>query len=560
MEKKLKVIDFFCGAGGFSEGFRQQGFDVVMGIDNWLPAIQTHNLNHNLADTPRDVLDFNNSIEEIEKLPDTEVIVGSPPCVLFSLSNKGGKADKTLGLRLIESFLRVVAVKKYKPKSKLKAWFMENVPNSKNYVRKSYTFRQLNLTDWAKVHNLDPDQIALNGSVNGSVLNTVNFGVSQKRERFVCGEIVATGKFPDLSIFLSDSYKSISDIKHKMPKPNIANSKKIFVDPNYPSLEFRANQLTDHFYDSGVYQSQWKKAQYLKLNHPFMGKMSFPENENNPSRTIMATQSASTRESLLYKSEYKRLGDGEYRLPTVREIATLMGFPYSYQFCGSETTKWRQIGNAVCPPMSAALAKSVRLSLNLKVIPQSKITFEIHNQEAKGFLNLNTFSEKIFDKPPKMKSNARFRRHPFKEGNMTVALTNFNPLSEKVGDTVEWNSSIFVGSGKNFVIRVLPKSHFKDLGKLIESHHKVVGKRFIKDFDRKFKQILGQTSKFQGAYVSNMGKPIYEPSQIIDEISRFIDSIKFSEINMNIPNLVPGKEQVPAKQVYAMYAINKIIS
>ena len=27
--KKLKVIDFFCGAGGFSEGFRQMGFEIV---------------------------------------------------------------------------------------------------------------------------------------------------------------------------------------------------------------------------------------------------------------------------------------------------------------------------------------------------------------------------------------------------------------------------------------------------------------------------------------------------------------------------------------------------
>jgi DNA (cytosine-5)-methyltransferase 1 len=42
---KPTVIDIFCGAGGFSEGFRQQGFDVVMGIDSWLPAIETFNHN-----------------------------------------------------------------------------------------------------------------------------------------------------------------------------------------------------------------------------------------------------------------------------------------------------------------------------------------------------------------------------------------------------------------------------------------------------------------------------------------------------------------------------------
>ena len=30
---KLTVIDFFCGAGGFSEGFRQMGYEIVYGFD-----------------------------------------------------------------------------------------------------------------------------------------------------------------------------------------------------------------------------------------------------------------------------------------------------------------------------------------------------------------------------------------------------------------------------------------------------------------------------------------------------------------------------------------------
>ncbi len=76
-KKQPEVIDFFCGAGGFSEGFRQQGFKVVMGVDNWRPAIESHNINHNLSDAPKDVLDFE-SLDEIAKLPDTEIIVAAP--------------------------------------------------------------------------------------------------------------------------------------------------------------------------------------------------------------------------------------------------------------------------------------------------------------------------------------------------------------------------------------------------------------------------------------------------------------------------------------------------
>lgn len=560
MKKRPRVIDFFCGAGGFSEGFRQQGFDIVMGIDNWLPAIETHNLNHDLNDIVKDVLDFE-SIEEIDALPNTEIIVGSPPCVLFSLSNKGGKADKTLGIRLIESFLRVVAVKKHQPHSELVAWFMENVPNSKNYIQQTYTFRQLNLAKWAKDHGFSPDSIALNGSINGHVLNTADFGVSQKRERFVCGELASTGLFPDLSNFTRKTYKSIGEIKSKMPKPNSALSNTLYADPNYPSLKFKMSLITDHFYDSGIYESQWRNAQNLKQNHPFMGKMSFPEDERNPSRTIMATRSMTTREALIYKSEYRRYGDGEYRLPTIREIATLMGFPYSYQFSGAENTKWRQIGNAVCPPMSSALAKSVRLAMNLEEIPESKINFKSIEDKLGNIQNLNTFIKKKFDNPPKRKAAARFRRHPFKDGNMTVALTNYNPTAPLAPNiSEEWFSSVFMGSGKDFVVKIIPKKCFRKIGRLIEKHHKDSGRHFIKEFDKRFGEVIGSSHKFQEAYVFENHRLPHEPSRLIDKIREFILEFEPEQKYMKMPGLIPKKEHVPTRQVFAMYAINRLVS
>jgi DNA (cytosine-5)-methyltransferase 1 len=139
--RKLTVIDFFCGAGGFSEGFRQHGFEIILGIDHWKPAIDTFNHNFNKDFNTKNILDFSKSIEEIESLPDSDVMIGSPPCVSFSNSNKSGKADKSLGVQLTETFLRIVAVKKHKSNSKLKAWFMENVVNSKNQLQNNQTFQ-----------------------------------------------------------------------------------------------------------------------------------------------------------------------------------------------------------------------------------------------------------------------------------------------------------------------------------------------------------------------------------------------------------------------------------
>lgn len=562
MTKKLQVIDFFCGAGGFSEGFRQQGFEIVMGIDNWATAIDTHNLNHGLNDQVKDVLDFASSIEEIEKLPDTEVIIGSPPCVLFSLSNKGGKSDKTLGIKLIESYLRVVAVKKHQRGSKLVAWFMENVPNSRNYVKPTYSFRELNLIKWAKEQGIDPDDVALNAAVNGHILNTADFGASQKRERFVCGEIVSTEKFPDIGSFKTKEHRSIGLIKSKMPAPSSEKSDALYLDPNYPQLKLKITEITDHFYDSGVYESQWKSAKNAKVNHPFMGKMSFPEDESKPSRTIMATRSITTREALIYKSEYRRHGDGEFRLPTVREVATLMGFPYTYQFSGFESSKWRQIGNAVCPNMSSALAKSVRISMKLSPIPNSEIEFRPLKELDTKIENLNTFSKKSFDTPPKKKSTARFRGHPFKDGNMTVALTNFNPAHTALTSerTTKWYSSVYMGSGKDFTLKVIRRNGYKRIGKLIKRIEDVQGRTFIQQFNKRFSGVIGKVHEFQDAYVEEKANVPHEPSRLIDEIRDFIADYDSQRKYIEVPNSILEKENVPVRQVLAMYAINRIIS
>jgi len=49
----------------------------------------------------------------------------------------------------------------------------------------------------------------------------------------------------------------------------------------------------------------------------------------------------------------------ENRSITVREAATIMGFPLDYKFFGSHTSRCEQVGQAVVVEMAEALAKSV---------------------------------------------------------------------------------------------------------------------------------------------------------------------------------------------------------
>ncbi len=560
IKEKPKVIDFFCGAGGFSEGFRQQDFKVVMGIDNWRSAVETHNLNHHLNDAPRDILDFKKSIDEIEKLPDTEVIVGSPPCVLFSMSNKAGTADKTLGIQLIEAYLRVVAVKKHKQNSKLNAWFLENVPNSRKYVQASYTFRDLDLVDWAKNIGLNPDSIALEISKNSTILNSADYGVPQRRERFVCGEIIGTGKLvvPEKT---QEKFRTLGEIKNKMPKPNSPQNREIWADPNYEILQLSTDKITDHFYDTGIYEMYWRNTRDYKLNHPYMGRMSFPEDETRPSRTIMATRASSSREALIYKSEYRRKGDGEYRTPTIREIACLMGFPVAYQFVGGEGTKWEQVGNAVPPFLSASLAKTVRIALGLKVISPSAIGFSSLLGNHQKINNLNTYSEKKFDKPPKRKSLSRFRRHPFKAGNMTVALTNYNPAGKiRVGGE-KWYSAVFYSTGRDYAVEVLEPRDFRRLEKIIIKNRGLKGKQFISEFDRRFQSALKNIDQFQQAYEKpSSSTKTFDPVYFIENLAKFISLHDPDLEHIESPEPIASRTVLPIRQLYAMYAINRLIS
>lgn len=558
----LTVIDFFCGGGGFSEGFKQMGFDIIYGYDSWRPAVDTFNYNFNLNCEPKNILDFRDSIDEILNIPDTDVIIGSPPCVSFSSSNKSGKADKSLGVELTETFLRIIAIKKHQPNSKLKAWFMENVVNSKRYLQTAYTFKDLNLSDWAIEQRISPNKIAIDLIGNTSVINSADYGAIQARKRLISGEIIRRKKLVIPSKTHQEKgkegnlpyYNSISKLKKNFPNPFSQKSNRIIKDIQY-NIEIEQDKITDHFYDTGIYQVEWKFSRYWKQNHPFMGTMSFPENKNKPSRTITATKIANSRESIIYKSEIKREGDGEYRLPTVREAAMIMGFPITYQFIGGESTKWRLVGNAVCCCVSRAFAKITLdiLGLNSHLPLNVQREFDLENVP-----NLNTYSLKIFDSPPLKKKNARFRRHSIKDGNMTVTLSNYD-ISNNERNDARWYTSIQYGTGNGFPIQKINDGFYKEIESIIEKIK--TGDKFIKIINNGYSELIGDRYELQQMYEKQESlNGLREPTELIDELTNIFNNIECPNqdfIQSDYP-IFKYKKNIPIKQLFALYAINKI--
>ena len=545
---RLTVVDFFCGAGGFSEGFRRAGYDVIMGIDVWQPAITTHNFNHGLNDNVKNVLDFED-IKEINKLPDTDIIIGSPPCQLFSLSNQGGNANKDSGINLIKTFYKVIAVKKFQKNSRLKAWLMENVPNSQNYVQEEYTFEELDLVDWAISQGLNPKSVAIKSKYNGGVLHADDYGAAQTRRRFVSGEITKTGEFP-FPDRISEEKVTLNKLFRNFPNPLNKLPVEFVTDPNYPKESIKFENFKDHFYDTGVYQVQWQKARDLKQRHPYMGKMSFPENMDKPSRTIMATQSASTREAILYKSHCNRKGDGEYRLPTIREAACIMGYPLDYQFFGDESTKWRQIGNAVCVQLSFALAVKILELINSPLLP-AKVIDKNLNQ----FKYLDNNRIKDFNSPPKRSEKALFRQFPIKSGNMTVDLTN------KVnGESGNWGVVAHAGTGKGFKKIIVSRFNQMEAKSLLKNLvpnliPEIENDKIIKQYSI---DQLNQSNKRYGFHKDDISHPYYIINYIGELIYNYIDNNDI-EVDVSGTEFTQLKEKIPLSQLMSIYLVPIII-
>jgi len=57
--RMYNIVDLFCGCGGFSEGFKLAGFNVVYGLDNWKDATITYKKNFpRLASSMLQIMEF----------------------------------------------------------------------------------------------------------------------------------------------------------------------------------------------------------------------------------------------------------------------------------------------------------------------------------------------------------------------------------------------------------------------------------------------------------------------------------------------------------------------
>lgn len=350
--KKLSVLDIFCGAGGFSEGFRQAGYEIVAGIDNDPQALQTYGRNFggekavlwNLTDT-RGLIKAAGKKKVFKNI---DVIIGGPPCQGFSIAGKRSASDPRN--KLYKAYIDLI--KCIRPR----AIVIENVPTMKSLFNGLY------------FHQILSDLNKLGFKMYSETLPAEKFGVPQKRKRlFIVGILKELKRFSFPEIHADEEQISCSEALSDLPLLEGDTGADSMPYPGPPKSKYQKNirngcrVLTNHWAvihtdktkniislvpDGGNYKS-------LPNNLWRTRKVNIAWTRMN-SKTPCFTIDAGHNHHFHYKAN---------RVPTVRECARIQSFPDHFSFVGNKTSQFRQVGNAVPPLLAKRVAENVTKAL-----------------------------------------------------------------------------------------------------------------------------------------------------------------------------------------------------
>lgn len=299
IREEAVVLDLFAGCGGLSLGFEAAGFRTI-GFEMVNEAVATYNKNLR-GDCYNQFLEVG---YEYPMADNIDIVIGGPPCQPFSrFGNQMGIEDARDGFPVF-----IDAVRRLQPK----VFLFENVAN---ILGRHKWYLDLIVKELQN----------LGYYVDYKILNAVDYGVPQNRERLICVGHRSTFSFPAKELRKATVAEAIGDT---MLSP----------EPESKILTPRQDEYI---------------AVYEKKSHCVNPRDLYP---NKPARTITCRNLAGATSDM----QRVRLADGRRRRLTDREAARLQSFPDWFEFEGTETKRFNQIGNAVPPLLAYKIALQVK--------------------------------------------------------------------------------------------------------------------------------------------------------------------------------------------------------
>ncbi|MAX66513.1 MAG: DNA (cytosine-5-)-methyltransferase [Halobacteriovoraceae bacterium] len=353
MRKKYTFVDVFSGCGGLSYGLEQAGMKCLLGIDFNKDAIESFKLNHKHAETfCGDVGELTNKrLKELIGSNKIDFVVGGPPCQGFSTVGRGNSDDPRNYLFM--EFVRIV--KQLNPRGIL----IENVTGLLAQKNKLVLKQILSIFE------------KLGYELDARVLSADEYGVPERRRRTI---IVGVKKGLSFSfpipthgergkakvMTVGDALKGISKTAsyNEVSTAQIKNEldrKRLSHIPEGCGIRYKRDE--DAFLPKRLrYDVNWDKLAEGRFRQTKLQRL----DRKSPSFTIL------TSRTMYYHPT-------EDRYLTPREAASLQSFPSNFEFYGSVTSVWRQIGNAVPCGLGKALGKSLIESVEGKVKVKSEV-------------------------------------------------------------------------------------------------------------------------------------------------------------------------------------------
>ena len=343
----MRVVDLFCGTGGFSLGAHAAGLEVVHAVD--IDPVLTSSFKTNFPDTNVSLLDISELRGSDLQRSLTEPIdglIGGPPCQGFSLIGRRNELDPRR--MLVDHFFRLVA--ELRP-----AFFvMENVVGLLQGEARSVLEKALNRV---------PSAYAV---AEPTILDASEFGAPTNRRRvFVVGVLSERADLPSLvppsspaKATVRDAISDLKDAKEEGIDQDGFDVWKLATEP--AASPYASTLQTSDGRFTGNRRTIHSEAVAKRFADVPAGKTDRVGRHQRLSWDgLCPTLRAGTGADRGSYQSVRPLHPDEPRVITVREAARLQGFPDGHRFHPTIWHSFRMIGNSVVPLVATGVLRRV---------------------------------------------------------------------------------------------------------------------------------------------------------------------------------------------------------